>query len=1617
MDNEENSVIELVDTFILANGDCGSENVTLRCEILQKLSESVTCMSAKKQIKSVRRGTLKYDCDRSQTQALLRLVPILNNCFDRFEPTLAAFFRGAFDGKDDKEIRSMNEDIIFLDKVIGVTLAIMSMHHIDQRLLMEELVDNVLKCLKSLLKRIVFPAVDKMTRCQLRAECSCTMSDSISRVDDDSVEASKKRIYGAEFSPRSLRVAEKLAIGMIESIFSKGSKYQDAILHDVLNILNRLPTSPKHLRMYRLTHDSQSIQMVSALVLRLAQSAASIADRDDADDDDDDDVEPSDEDDLPLAMFEDKRSEQASSDRRLRVISDSRRVLHFFISKLMRKCRSKDHGKSFFRIFDNIVQDFLRVLCMPEWPASSLAILISCEQLCQSLPGSNAAEDHVGQSCSTSCDHPNVAVSALRVLGFVSRRLQLEVLERKRDPTIEIESDKKCVVADGKPTDCQEVVNCVCGCTDPPNSEDVFMLDCDDCHEWFHGQCVGISAPRSPDDLLEFYCDRCLVRRQVKVELERSRKRVDRIRMRRKEMPSKISRRAVPRRKRKRAKALEHLSDDEASASSSSDEVVDAKARFRHHISRQLLLNYLTSEAHAGSQNAVFARRFLLSQWLSYDFKILGATSAAFDESREAISSQWNLPAVKKHRSSLSLSRERTMAICRSFAVDQTLRNLSEILLRRLLRTLMAARTSIRTEAVKAIGVVLSANPDIMGRNFVRDNVDARLRDKSIKVREAVLDLVGNHVVSRPELMVKYYEIIVGRLKDRGISVRKRAVTILKNVLTTQPRHAKKLDICNRLLELYGSDLISEEDSLQLSICDAFRHIWFHANRMATSNGEKMPSLANDDLANEFVALCEQGHLQKCGLLTRLYVSETSSTFAATAGRTNDSSDSKSDADVKLSCREVVRCLVVKLLRCEEDLATPKMLAPAAREMCNILRTMLMLAEVDPGLLARHLETVSIHIKSDPLLHRHPEVRSDLIIMHATKIVSIALPCVIQPDEDVVQKIVRDLRGVILSREPHVVETSVECFAIAARLLGSEGRGAILNLTQSLYRYLHSRRLLCSLENQSQRVINSLERALYTIGLICRFVDLERHKGESGLLGGEDLRDRSKEIDAVVPEHLAFSNVTESFFSLCCDFARMSHKSVRSQALRGICSLAVRYVRFALRAKTRAIISDTLLSDCDETCVVALDAFRMMVEADEVRLRRDCAEISAIAPLRTRRNSSSNLSAVKTLEARGVSYIDQVFADQTPESGMLIGALQEHQAQVQVLLWHPSPHVRRASLHVVTVLLRRGIMNPLTCATRLIGLQADVNSAIRRLSLGLLRNEHSKRPEIISCGLYEAVAGCFEVYAKTRRSRDEEATLSALGDVYSNFVRANRKLRGRFLRQMGHLFDDRKPYDLTIATTRISSICHENPSMQNKMLRVRFLHFLAVQLAKLPFKFAEEPLMLIHTLSRLASVRGESLYEELRDLCASEDNIAKETIHTKCLDAIAVLSGLRLRSFLQFRYGLSESNCQAFKGGASASKFDQERLVPNAKGPRGVFDKEHASLALRLTSGGEFAQKMSLRALTVLLRDETASVRDGAVPEYELIEAAFPKESSKENQDPSESNPRPRSRRKTGLGC
>jgi len=121
-------------------------------------------------------------------------------------------------------------------------------------------------------------------------------------------------------------------------------------------------------------------------------------------------------------------------------------------------------------------------------------------------------------------------------------------------------------------------------------------------------------------------------------------------------------------------------------------------------------------------------------------------------------------------------------------------------MLSRILRSMGEKQPTFRTKALRALGQVVLADPDILSLTNVRQQVELRISDLSPAVREAAIDLVSKHVASDPSLGQKYYDVMRGRINDTGVGVRKKIIKLLKDIYLMSQDKAMQTEIASSIL-------------------------------------------------------------------------------------------------------------------------------------------------------------------------------------------------------------------------------------------------------------------------------------------------------------------------------------------------------------------------------------------------------------------------------------------------------------------------------------------------------------------------------------------------------------------------------------------------------------------------------------------------------------------------------------------------------------------------------------------------------------------------------------------------------------------------------------------------
>ena len=215
------------------------------------------------------------------------------------------------------------------------------------------------------------------------------------------------------------------AMKILTNIFSKYEKHRQLIFDDILSSLAKLHSNKRNLRSYKCLNN-EMIQMVSALSLQLIQCEVTCLNETTKlvnDGNGDTDANLSNElyknlelehNNLATISFEEKETFLINT------YENSSLTAKKFLSVFFHKCKSKQNEFDFRPIFENFIQDLLRTVNKPEWPASELILNMLGVILVNQI---NNEQNDVASR-----------VNSLEYLGQIVSQLRKDALETQKSP-------------------------------------------------------------------------------------------------------------------------------------------------------------------------------------------------------------------------------------------------------------------------------------------------------------------------------------------------------------------------------------------------------------------------------------------------------------------------------------------------------------------------------------------------------------------------------------------------------------------------------------------------------------------------------------------------------------------------------------------------------------------------------------------------------------------------------------------------------------------------------------------------------------------------------------------------------------------------------------------------------------------------------------------------------------------------------------------------------------------------------------------------------------------------------------------------------------------------------
>ncbi|KAJ8930877.1 hypothetical protein NQ314_016297 [Rhamnusium bicolor] len=317
--------------------------------------------------------------------------------------------------------------------------------------------------------------------------------------------------------------------------------------------------------------------------------------------------------------------------------------------------------------------------------------------------------------------------------------------------------------------------------------------------------------------------------------------------------------------------------------------------------------------------------------------------------------------------------------------------------LKAILIVLKETSIAIRTKAMKCLTMIVEADPSVLGRHDMQMGVNHSFLDHSTSVREAAVDLVGKFVLSRPELINKYYEMLSARILDTGVSVRKRVIKILKDICIECPEFPKIPEICVKMIRR-----VNDEEGIRKLVMEVFQNMWFTPTK-DTSLLRKVMHITDVVASSKEIGLewFEQ-------LLLSLFKPK------------EDKDDSTKIATeppkaLLLACRQIVDCLIENVLSLEESTES----SGSSQRLVACLTTLHLFAKIRPQLLVKHASTLQ------PYLGLKCQSSGDIQIISSLE--EDAMKLVLQHDRPIVSSCLSCL-GSIINKVTHNYQLIRDCF-------------------------------------------------------------------------------------------------------------------------------------------------------------------------------------------------------------------------------------------------------------------------------------------------------------------------------------------------------------------------------------------------------------------------------------------------------------------------------------------------------------------------------------------------------------------------------------------------------------
>ncbi|KAL0131860.1 hypothetical protein PUN28_003013 [Cardiocondyla obscurior] len=594
--------------------------------------------------------------------------------------------------------------------------------------------------------------------------------------------------------------------------------------------------------------------------------------------------------------------------------------------------------------------------------------------------------------------------------------------------------------------------------------------------------------------------------------------------------------------------------------------------------------------------------------------------------------------------------------------------------LKQILHVLTESSIAIRTKAMKCLTMIVEADPSVLARVDMQLGVKHSFLDHSTSVREAAVDLVGKFVLSRPELIDKYYDMLSARILDTGVSVRKRVIKILKDICMECPDFPKIPEICVKMIRR-----VNDEEGIRKLVMEVFQNMWFTPVR-------ERPTLDSDSLLKKVMNITDVVAASKdMGLewFEQLLVS----LFKPKEDK-DDSTKMQTEPPRALltACKQIVDCLIQNVLRLEETNLHPEKLEKkgASQRLVACLTTLYLFAKIRPRLLVNHASTLQ------PYLSLKCQTQGDYqIISSVAHTLELVVPLMEHPSETFLAQLEEDSVKLILQHDRSVVASCLSCLGSVVNNV-TRNYKLIRDCFKKYYGHLTEYKSFYEKDPTNPMLIKYrpfFRRALFTVGLLLRHFDF---------------------TDPEVIEGLA-DNIKDQVFETLSYLVHLDNEDIRHFTLSAIGSLCIRHYEFMMLPELKELYHHLLTSEYAlvQMRIQVLNNIEVYLQEEEKRMIKQDMEWAKLS-------KQENLKEMGDVSSGMASTVIQLYIKEILESFL-----------------HANVSVRHAALKVIQLILAQGLVHPVQIVPYLICMSTDCEKVVSHSADKQLQDIEKKYPGFI----------------------------------------------------------------------------------------------------------------------------------------------------------------------------------------------------------------------------------------------------------------------------------------------